>query len=260
MGKATNPRARSSRSKGGRPRKDGSRYPSGKLKPAGPNHLVLERRKALCDDPTKATCPLDAAYANGWLDLADYRTGIMFAHLHRAAGFGAVGAAMGSSLEAPTPMELSQDTTASAKSYFSSLSHAEIASIWDSVFEGAGEPGEDKDERAARANARWKLANAAMTPDERAEVHNVCILDSWPQWIIQRRAGRMETSWERKRDLLINGLRAVRRALRPKAANEDSQQAPKLSSGRKNIERTIYVDEDGETLLEVERQRGFSKH
>ena len=133
MGKATNPRARSSRSKGGRPRKEGSRYPSGKLKAVGPNQLVLERRKALCDDPTKATCPLDAAYANGWLDLADYRTGIMFAHLHRAAGFGAVGAAMGSSLEAPTPMELSQDVTASAKSYFSSLSHAEIASIWDSV-------------------------------------------------------------------------------------------------------------------------------
>ena len=47
---------------------------------------------------TKATCPLDAAYANGWLDMADYRTGIMFAHLHRAAGFGAVGTAMGSSL------------------------------------------------------------------------------------------------------------------------------------------------------------------
>ena len=57
----------------------------------------------------------------------------MFAHLHRAAGFGTVGAAIGSSLEAPTPMELSQDVTASAKSYFSSLSHAEIASIWDSV-------------------------------------------------------------------------------------------------------------------------------
>ena len=227
MGKATNPRARSSRSKGGRPRKEGSRYPSGKLKPTGPNPLVLARRKALCDDPTKATCPLDAAYANGWLDLADYRTGIMFAHLHRAAGFGAEGAAMGSSLEAPTPMELSQDVTASAKSYFSSLSHAEIASIWDSAFEGAGEPGEDKDERAARANARWKLANAAMSPDERAEVHNVCILDSWPQWILQRRARRMDTSWERKRDLLISGLRAVRRALRPEAADEDAVEAPK---------------------------------
>ena len=252
MGKATNPRT-PSRSKGGRPRKDGSRYPSGKLKPVGPNHLVLERRKALCDDPTKATCPLDAAYANGWLDLADYRTGIMFAHLHRAAGFGAVGAAMGSSLEAPTPMELSQNTTASAKSYFSSLSHAEIASIWDSVFGGPGEPGEDRDERAARANARWKLANAAMSPDERAEVHNACILDSWPQWILQRRAGRMDTSWERMRDLLISGLRAVRRALRPEAANEDGQEATTSPTGSRTIERTVYVDEAGEKVLEVER-------
>ena len=259
MGKATNPRTRSTRSKGGRPRKDGSRYPSGKLKPVGPNHLVLERRKALCDDPTKATCPLDAAYANGWLDLADYRTGIMFAHLHRSAGFGAVGAAMGSSLEAPTPLELSQDVTASARSYFSSLSHAEIASIWDSVFGAAGEPAEDKDERAARANARWKLANAAMSPDERAEVHNVCILDSWPQWILQRRAGRMETSWERKRDLLISGLRAVRRALRPDAANEGSQVAPKPSSAPRIIERTAYVDEVGETVLEVVRARPSSE-
>lgn len=196
---------------------------------------------------------MPVAYANGWLDLADYRTGIMFAHLHRAAGFGAVGAAMGSSLEAPTPMELSQDVTASARSYFSSLSHAEIATIWDSVFGGPGEPGEDKDERAARANARWKLANAAMPPDERAEARNVCILDSWPQWILQRRTGRMATSWERKRDLLISGLRAVRRALRPEPANEDVQEAPKLPSGPKTIERTVYVDEDGETVLEVER-------
>lgn len=253
MGKATNPRTRSSRSKGGRPRKDGARYASGKLKPVGPNALVMERRKALCDDPTKASNPLDAAYANGWLDLADYRTGIMFAHLHQAAGFGSSGGAIGSALEVGSPLDLSQDVTASAGSYFASLSHAEVAAIWDSVFGGSLATAEDRHERAARANSRWKLANAAMTPDERAEVHNVCILDSWPQWILQRRAGRMETSWERKRDLLISGLRAVRRALRPEAANEGAREAPKPSSGPKAIERTVYVDEDGETVLEVER-------
>ena len=97
-----------------------------------------------------------------------------------------------------------------------------------------------------------------MTPNERAEVHNVCILDSWPQWILQRRAGRMATRWERKRDLLISGLRAVRRALRPEAANEDGQEVPKPTSGPQTIERTVYVDEDGKTVLEVERVKTSS--
>ena len=127
---------------------------------------------------------------------------------------------MGSNMEVAKPLDLSQDVTASAGSYFSSLSHAEITAIWDSVFAGSAETLEEQDERATKANARWKLANAAMSPDERSEVHNVCILDSWPQWIIQRRAGRMETSWERKRDLLISGLGAVRRALKFSTAND----------------------------------------
>ena len=50
-------------------------------------------------------------------------------------------------------------------------------------------------------------------------------------------------------------LRAVRMALRPGAANEDANEAPKPSAGSKVIERTVYVDEAGEKVLEVVRLR-----
>lgn len=72
--------------------------------------------------------------------------------------------------------------------------------------------------------------------------------------------GRTDTNWERKRDLLISGLRAVRRALRPETANEVGQGAPEPSSGPQTIERTVYLDEDGETVLEPIQMRTRRDH
>ena len=42
------------RSKGGRKKLEGDRYPSGRLKPIGPNQLVVDRRKA----PRQAGAPI----------------------------------------------------------------------------------------------------------------------------------------------------------------------------------------------------------
>jgi hypothetical protein len=104
---------------------------------------------------------------------------------------------------------------------------------------------------------RWKIACRAMTSEQRQEVQDVCILDSFPQWIIQRAHGNMGTSWERKRDLLIGGLSAIRRALhptQPKAQQEAPRGGALTGTGAVQVARTIYVDEAGEKVLEVERR------
>ena len=49
-----------------------------------------------------------------------------------------------------------------------------------------------------------------MTAAEQAEVFACFCLESWPQWIVQRCAGRFDTPWERKHRLLTAGLEAIR--------------------------------------------------
>lgn len=246
------------RSGGGRPKQDGERYPNGRLKPQGPNQLVVDRRKALCDDVTKATSPLDVALHHGWLDEADYRTGLDFAYIYRLAGFGQSSGGGAARHEVEKPIELSLDVTTDARSYFSALPHAEVAALWDRVFSDDGVVRATAADRAAAAMAKWKAANAAMTAAQREEVRLVCIEDSFPQWIIQRRAGRMGTTWERKRDLLIAGLRAIRQALKPAGDQADAgpPAEPATLPPATGVDRTVYVDQDtGETVLEVERVR-----
>lgn len=248
----------SGKPKAGRKPQAGARYPGGKLKPKGPNPLVVDRRRALAKDITMATCPLDVAHTNGWLDDGDYQTGIMFARLHRAAGFGQVGAAMGASMQVPAPTELSLSVALSDLSFFSGLPHAEIVELWDRVFDAETPDRDGQTRRAEKANRQWRAANAAMTLAERSEVEDVCIHDSFPQWVIQRAAGRLDTSWERKRDLLISGLRKVKRALVDQAqvngpvVFEQVPATPRAPT-RAEVEHTVYVDEAGEKLFEAER-------
>lgn len=45
-----------------------------------------------------------------------------------------------------------------------------------------------------------------MTSEQREEVTNTVLRDSWPQWVLQRVSGRFGTAWERKREVLIAGL------------------------------------------------------
>ncbi len=86
--------------------------------------------------------------------------------------------------------------TTDAKSFFAGLPHAEVAALWDAVFDDDGQRKASADERAKDATRLWQSANAAMTAEQRQEVHRVCIDDSFPQWIIQRAAGHMDTAWE----------------------------------------------------------------
>ncbi|QQQ19822.1 hypothetical protein JIP62_06980 [Brevundimonas vitis] len=242
---------------GGRPRQDGERYPNGRLKPPGPNARSVEVRQAFgLNKLNQRLVPLDVAHANGWISNEDYLTGLRFASLHRLAGFARPGGTVSSLLEVDVPTEVSLSVTLHAKSFFAGLPHAELVALWDRVFDRAERDPVESDQASVTAMLKWKAACSAMTLSERSEVTDVCVNDSFPQWLIQRSAGREGTAWERKRDLLLSGLGKVRQALRsPRAAEPYTAPQPSAqANGRAYTERTVYVDEEtGAQVLEVER-------
>jgi hypothetical protein len=202
MGKATNPK----RSKGGRPRQEGDRYACGKLKPVGPNPVVVAQRQALCDDPTKATNPLDVMLANRWMTEDQHRTARRFAEDRARVDFGGP--------NVPTAKDLSAPEGVDARDLqWTNLSHAEIEAIWDSALGRTPPPANVCEDADRRAWERYQDAVRSMTREQHLEVQAVVLHDSWPQWVIQRRAGRFGTSWERKRDLLLSGINAMMEAV-----------------------------------------------
>lgn len=255
MGKATNPRRIDPRSKGGRPRQEGERTKGGRLKHK-PNERVMQMRAIFgVDHIGQAFSPIQIAFKNGWLSEVDCRTASEFASLYAAAGMGRSSISLSAGMEVKPGADTTGDVTAA--SFFATLPHHEVAAIWDAVFTDDGARKLTGDETAARAMKRWKIACRAMTSEQRQEVQDVCILDSFPQWIIQRAHGNMGTSWERKRDMLIGGLSAIRRALhptQPKAQQEAPRRGALTGTGAVQVARTIYVDEAGEKVLEVERR------
>lgn len=245
MGKALNP----GKSTGGRPPQEGERYPSGKLKPRGPNQLMVERRKAMCEDVTMASCPFDLAFAKGWLSGEEYSAGRAYIAIHARANLGSPGIPSQADHSMPDPVG---DIRAVS---WSALSDDEITRIWDSAMNYTG-PSGTKEEQAAHALRQWKTACAAMTLAEQTEVDNVCVRESWPQWVIQRSAGRMDTSWEKSRKVLVSGLRAIRQALaKPTPIEPDTfiPAEPANDGPARVSERVVYVGEDGEPTLTVER-------
>lgn len=248
MGKSLNPR-KPGVSTGGRPPQEGERYPSGKLKRPGPNQLMVERRKAMCEDVTMASCPFDLAFAKGWISAGEYSAGRAYIAVHARANLGSPGIPSQSDHSMPEPVG---DIRAVS---WSALSDDEITRIWDSALRDSG-PSGTRDEQTALAQRQWKAACAAMTLAEQTEVDNVCVRESWPQWVIQRSAGHMDTSWEKSRTVLISGLRAIRQALaKPTEAKADTfiPAGPANDGPARVFERTVYVQEDGEPGLIVER-------
>lgn len=203
MGKATNPKPRSN---GGRPRQEGERYACGKLRRPEPNPIVLAHRQALCDDPTLATNPLDVMLANRWITEDQHRTACRFREDRQRVDFG--------SPNVPTAKDLSAPEGVDARGMnFSQMPNADVAAIWDSAMGRCGLPQDESEEADRRVWRRYKDACLSMTRAELMEVEAVVIHDSWPQWVIQRRAKRFGTTWERKRDLLISGLNAMMEAV-----------------------------------------------
>jgi hypothetical protein len=258
-------------SKAGRPRQEGARTASGRLKPPGPNELMVERRKAMCADITMATDPLDCALANNWITVGDFRTAMTYASLHRAAITGGPGSGGGSGQhEASTGMDATGMT-------FAQMSSKDITEIWDSAFADTPNP-EAKDLAQAEALAKFKAASNAMTAEQRAEVHRVVVTHSWPWWVTNRAAeaalrtklkdedrdptpeeyGRLAkyriSTHERKRDTLLEGLKAIRKGLkthrdRDKPPPAKIEAVPYRAPSAKVDETTTYVDGEGKVVF-----------
>ncbi len=172
----------------GRPRKEGERYASGRLKPPAPNARVVAERRALLGDAEAAggalraaENPLDLMAQRGWLSREAQGAGQAFARLHARGRMG-----------------LPKIRTSSPEP---SVRGAQIASsdptaLW-------------------RLNEIWR----GLAGDARAELINVCVLEAWPAWLVAAaRTGeptiRAALLAGRRKAALEEGLAAVARVLK----------------------------------------------
>lgn len=257
----------------GRARQAGERHPSGELKRSGPSQQLVERRRELCPNPDLSSNPLDCAYGNGWLTEKDHRTGRQYAGIYRACGF-SIGS---TSASAGQEVDVGSELT---KLSLSQMSDTAITAAWDAVMARPLKLGIEHDGALLE---KWNRVNRNLNAAQRQQVYLVCVMDSWPQWLVQRIAGktmraRLEvqakaerrgltedelasilakssTHWERSRDNLIKGLAAVRAALQPKSIQSVPEpiEATPAPRTRKRAESTVYVDETGKLIREVVR-------
>lgn len=270
------------RSGPGHPASTGDRYKCGKLRP--PVHEAVLRRRELLQDPTYGDNPLEAAYAAGWLTKEHLSAARSYLKLWRIAYDRSVGPRLA---QTSLPEVELRDVKVSGYR-IGNWSKEQITHVWDLVFgEGAPDPSVRIDANA-KAAEQLKAVHAAMTEDERTEVVQVCVRESWPQWFIQRSSAkaitdraiaenractddelariykRKHSSFERKRDHLIRGLNIVMRAMNPEAApatfvayDESTIEAVRHAPGpdTRGFERTDYVDGGGNLRFVAERKR-----
>lgn len=190
---------------GGRPRKAGPRHPSGQLvQKAEPNAKVVELRRALLGEAPQARLadaedPMSLAQARGWITAEQHQAGLRYAAAwrrshpqHRAPGL--------TETAEPAARDLRR---------VSEMSDEEIAAAFETVFSDAASRGPPSEAEQVEARARYNAMSRAMTAAEQAEVFLCFCLASWPQWILQRCAGRFDTAWERKHRLLVSGLETL---------------------------------------------------
>lgn len=187
---------------GGRPRKDGPRHPSGQLvQKVEPNAKVVELRRALLGETPRARLadaedPMSLALARGWISEEQYRAGLQYAGVWRRCH-----------PQRRTP-GLAETTEQGGRDLrrVSEMSDEEIAAAFETVFSDAASRGPPSEAEQVEARQRYNAMSRAMTAAEQAEVFLCFCLASWPQWILQRCAGRFDTAWERKHRLLVSGL------------------------------------------------------
>jgi hypothetical protein len=193
----------------GRPRKAGPRHPSGRLvQKAEPNAKVVELRRALLGEPAAsqpaaalaaAENPMSLALARGWISPEQHEAGLGFAAAWRR-----------SHPQRRTPGL--QETTEPAERdprRIGEMPDAEIARAFDAVLEATPRDPAAFAESEVEARTRYNAMSRALTPAEQNEVFLCFCLGSWPQWILQRCAGRWDTNWERKHRLLASGLETL---------------------------------------------------
>ena len=197
------------RNRRGRPRKDGVRYPSGKLRPPEPNQRVIAERTAMLGDTkgalSAAEDPMTLALARGWLTEDEHRAGEAYARAYTASHPHRLHGGLN---EAP-------DAGTDDKRTITQMGDAEIVQAFDTILNSTVMP--HNEERQIGARKRYVALSSLMTSTEQSEVFACFCMRSWPQWVIQRVAGRRDTSWERKHHLLVSGLGAIHNHLRARA-------------------------------------------
>lgn len=203
------------RSRGrGRPRKDGARHPSGQLvQKVDPNPKVVELRRALLGEASGARLadaedPMMLALARGWISAAQHRAGQAYAQAWRRSH---------PQRRAPGLTETAEPAARDLRRA-GEMSDAEIAAAFDQVFGREAPSGPPSEADLADARSRYNAMSRAMTAAEQNEVFLCFCLGSWPQWVLQRCAGRFDTSWERKHRLLVSGLEMLAAFQRPRRA------------------------------------------
>ena len=242
----------------GRPRQVGERDAAGRLKRPGPNPKVVAERRALVGeggDISRAAHPLDLALAREWISEAQHRAGTAYARLSKASRMGAPDRDAGAGVQ-EMPGAETRDTRPVRE-----MADLEIVAAFDAVFDRMDDS--DDEARSAAAFREWKAMNAVMTPGEQREVFLVCVRASWPQWIVQRAAGRLGTRWETAYMALTRGLSAITARARARRDSEMAAAGPcegrtpgaetrRPAPGRREVTR--YVDGDGHLLFELERR------
>lgn len=186
----------------GRPRKAGPRKPCGRLvQNVEPNAKVVELRRAMLGGNVNladAENPMSLALNRGWITEGQHRAGMTYAiawrrsHPQRQSGSSVQGAPE----RHYDPRTISQ------------MGAAEIVEAFDLILAGTQRTASSEASQV-QARARYNTMSRIMTPDEQNEVFLCFCLESWPQWILQRCAGRFDTSWERKHRLLVGGLEMI---------------------------------------------------
>lgn len=212
MANAAKRRRSKGSSKAGRPKKAGDRYPSGKLRPPGPNAMVIARRKA--GDAEAGEHPLDFALSQQWITERQHRDAMAYRAAFNRAHIAGPRLSSGSLAEVPPTEELRMN--------WSQMSDEEVVDVFDLVFNVESGP-LDREALEAVALERWKRLNVALSPTEREELFMVCVLGSWPFWMPKKAADHALGSKDLlKEQRLHDALGAVSRALRPPKARVDT--------------------------------------
>lgn len=117
----------------------------------------------------------------------------------------------------------------------------------------------EAEEWAEQDRATIRRIWARLSADECQELYTTCVLESWPQWVVWRAAGKVvPPGWDRKRTMLLKALDVVIDETRSRRPEPEQPQTPielaEKSIGPKLIERTAYIDAEGNLLYEVERR------
>lgn len=250
----------------GRPPSEGSRHPGGQLvQRVEANPRVLAERLAICKDPRHATCPLDAAFANGWISQEDHNTGTSYFQTYSRSDLGSPGARVANDFDLQSESselkvrgkDWSELTNAEILNVrYHDVSHAAWRRIWDNAFNVTDATPDGSNNRSMSAMRRWKQMSAAMTSEQRLEVDAVCIRHRWPRWIFERAAGRMDTEHEKDRKLLVAGLAAIRARAKKKAGNDNAfvPAAEPRNDNRPALIEVGQVEDDNGRLFTLERR------